>query len=1153
MEWSDKEVISTKRLKLNLIIDHLNFVTMKNNPTNSSSRPWIDRLSNWWSSKILKEPQYSPIYRSYNLKDVRSDDLLLLVKVNTFKSDESIQNNNTLLASNFSHVSDIFPSVIIDPESMIIYRSCSLLANVNDTRHLYCSHLVHALVKYYDNAKIVFLFNCDEIREETFASFFAHVLLFLPDIDINNFSDRSLMSVMTFNNSHKNCTSQEDVIKNLTYIFQKHKKELEENKKPVLNITHIENLYNHFSEKDDKEYKNIILLKKPDTVLILNSDWIVLNNTDPTNMLNKIRQTISSLIENIVIYIKQYVDDQEEKNSDIGPYHKKLKEAYESFKNIIEKLDQGGMDSNHFTQNLNIIMGNLDIPITHNFRLINHYMIYEEIINYINNDYYKTYRKDPINEPEPLDLINRLLDLVKYFNDQVQSYDYLIKLKDLFSSYDIQKDITQYTNSSNGLIHSIDQYIVGKESLDTVINNIEILLLPYDKSYTRVEEYNPKNITFNRVKLSFLKKILSYTLQHKTTCDNSKNKLVIKGSYVKLSDFEFIMYTSDFKPILKPIEVFSLNKVFIDCDFYYTGDEMQLSIIAPTWEIIGNKTITLDGLNREENFGFSVFFSREKDGAPGLPGISAVNFLGIGEVFINAKNLTISANGGKGGRGNDGKDGSNGEEYKFTKRTKNFLVRNIYCDPDGKNVKLRNKAGNSTLYYYTDEIYYYTKEDCDIGDKILSKNNRTYTIGSNISYIDSEYYFSSCKKIQSFKYNVYGDNGTKGYDGGKGGKGGKINLISLGSSIPEFVVHNYSGIQGEDGKGGKNGDTILLNYVQVKSHDYDDLCYSYWEKISGKSVKDRGEPGRDGGNDKNMLDPETVPVQYYSDILNEYAIHSLEDLVDENNIEKTDSIDFLKKLFNHQSVMDLYDTRGLVSQLIEIEKQYYRLCTKNSFLWMYESVLDTVIQRQNDPIQYAISEDDKIALIQLSITILSRIYFINSGLLNSLVLDSDKYRSLLINQLEKIKKFNNIESIIIINKENYKSNILVKNNQIKELIYKNFIPNVNKKLNQIDNDMKLLINEANNLKDKTSNDKHRLRLHFNIVKNIIIKKENFSIIQFLSEFLFILNPSNGLPFYLGITISYVFYDIYVTNKNITNKNITNINILSGVEKVYNTL
>lgn len=136
----------------------------------------------------------------------------------------------------------------------------------------------------------------------------------------------------------------------------------------------------------------------------------------------------------------------------------------------------------------------------------------------------------------------------------------------------------------------------------------------------------------------------------------SSNKLVVKGIDIKMSDVlkETCIDKVNF------IEIFALDKFTIDVDIDKSGQKVQLAIIAPVWEVIGNRKIILNGSPADAHSTSQALDSvgDGRHGKPGKPGNAAGSFFGVGKAFINDINLKIYMNGGRGGPGQDGGKGS---------------------------------------------------------------------------------------------------------------------------------------------------------------------------------------------------------------------------------------------------------------------------------------------------------------------------------------------------------------------------------------------------------------------------------------------------------------------------------------------------------------
>lgn len=148
--------------------------------------------------------------------------------------------------------------------------------------------------------------------------------------------------------------------------------------------------------------------------------------------------------------------------------------------------------------------------------------------------------------------------------------------------------------------------------------------------------------------------------------------MFIKGNDVKISDFVRrngdIYNLCSYRIGLKYINVFALNTLVLDMDVDVSGSHLKLLFIAPTWVVVGKRKIAVDGskgdyIPKAIAGNFSNIDGQH--GNPGLPGGPGGHFFGIGESFVNGKNLIITANGGIGGTGQYGGDGYNQGQARY--------------------------------------------------------------------------------------------------------------------------------------------------------------------------------------------------------------------------------------------------------------------------------------------------------------------------------------------------------------------------------------------------------------------------------------------------------------------------------------------------------
>lgn len=152
---------------------------------------------------------------------------------------------------------------------------------------------------------------------------------------------------------------------------------------------------------------------------------------------------------------------------------------------------------------------------------------------------------------------------------------------------------------------------------------------------------------------------MAFNESGETTVECSSDKIVVKG--VNISIQEVLYEYEDCMNEAKFIEIFSLNVLNIDADIKKIGQSAQISFIAPTWIVDGERKIILDGLPGEPHLSATAFsgIGEFRHGKPGNPGGSGGCFFGIANEIINETNLEIHSNGGNGGPGQHGGRGWN--------------------------------------------------------------------------------------------------------------------------------------------------------------------------------------------------------------------------------------------------------------------------------------------------------------------------------------------------------------------------------------------------------------------------------------------------------------------------------------------------------------
>lgn len=178
-----------------------------------------------------------------------------------------------------------------------------------------------------------------------------------------------------------------------------------------------------------------------------------------------------------------------------------------------------------------------------------------------------------------------------------------------------------------------------------------------------------KTVAVKRTELNSYKLMALQTVWQQTMIDRAQisclpnKQMIVNGFIVILSE---VVKHSCWESA-SSIEIFALNKIFIDAHIIKYGQGVNLTIISPVWEVVSEPNIFFSLHGKDEN---SIFepamngidskhqtFRNGKDGSRGVAGGSGGNFLAIGNTFINEKKLQVDVSGGKGSSGQTGGDG----------------------------------------------------------------------------------------------------------------------------------------------------------------------------------------------------------------------------------------------------------------------------------------------------------------------------------------------------------------------------------------------------------------------------------------------------------------------------------------------------------------
>lgn len=343
---------------------------------------------------------------------------------------------------------------------------------------------------------------------------------------------------------------------------------------------------------------------------------------------------VSKAHDAILIEIKQFYAQQENETLD----HNAL---YEKFLFHFEKVNSiKSTDPRVYAKQMSNVIDELDFGIS----ISNWNQFLADVSAIADSQSYK--------------IEDGMKEIAHYLNESMIWYRFLIGFHDTLSEYKMQSIPAK--NTAMDIVLEILSVIENELKNVNELGLLRLFDATNKKVYAEVE-----NMQVNQVKLNALKNLLQLTMTADLNSLCSPTELIVKGYNVKIND----AINSKCSAQIKSMKVFALNKQYIDVDIDETGNELQLSMIAPTWEIIGGRQINLDGANGATHSNLSARdgVGHSENGSNGLPGRAggpAGHFFGIGNRFlpfathIMDGELDIHMHGGTGGPGQNGGNGN---------------------------------------------------------------------------------------------------------------------------------------------------------------------------------------------------------------------------------------------------------------------------------------------------------------------------------------------------------------------------------------------------------------------------------------------------------------------------------------------------------------
>jgi len=517
--------------------------------------------------------------------------------------------------------------------------------------------------------------------------------------------------------------------------------------------------------------------------------------------------------------------------------------------------------------------------------------------------------------------------------------------------------------------------VVTPENFGTFLNLVGI-----PGNWTDSEKY------LTQAKLGAVNDVLRVAIREEQLVNCSiPGKLTISGFHILVSQAT-LATTKNFRcpnnTKVHEVTLLARHTIFIDQNINLAGEETNFKLIAPNWEVVGNRTIRLDGLAGRNSFSRKapeVYTpgGRGNDGAHGVAGGNAGNFFGVATFIANEDGLIISANGGQGGNGQDGGDGRRGRDG--SKACMWCQVSSSHFRPTGSYSTMRND-----FEYGISPIWINLSPDWNI-------------------------------------YKLYGEHGSPGGNGGNGGLGGsggrpgKVLLIGQAFQDPNLKLitvslagrNGVSGLGGTGGGGGKNGDSKI---VKVKER-FIELFWGAngynWEDGGDVSVYTYQAKGANGLTGKSSVGRSYTPTApnfklNYED-LNTAKFAACLHADAPNLLDKVVEQGFQKVLYTDQLILREYDLDKIVQEFHQMESLKQTCPSPSNLGEMYELFLE-MIAIYGEVNRGSLSSDQKTILRTIYSATLSGKNSAQESKESNLIVNFESYLTSMENQLTRLDR-----------------------------------------------------------------------------------------------------------------------------------------------------
>ncbi|MBS4168571.1 hypothetical protein [Parachlamydia sp. AcF125] len=628
----------------------------------------------------------------------------------------------------------------------------------------------------------------------------------------------------------------------------------------------------------------------------------------------------------------------------------------------------------------------------------------------------------------------------------------------------IQLGLADYAANINRKIGLTPGILKEAQQHDLVLKFLTELLPKADQeSYCYKENwYTELNYA---LPLTTWKNLLDGATKPSTLITTKSNRLILKGFFPRTSQIKNELAKSSVQGIPE-ILILALHTVIVDEDLTDKLNGVNLIIIAPRWDIRANngkRIINLTGSAGKAHPQAKAAHGQGdgghgEDGLAGLSGESGGHFFGVGDVFVGLENLQILTNGGAGGKGQDGGDGAHGQNGHDATVRWTFEGWDHYGS--------ENKTGAHTT------------------DQLCESYGKAGTPGGNAG---------------------------AGGQGGLGGLAGTAEIVSLSGQVLKYQKEAEKGLKGQDGgagrvgQGGYNGRNAWGTWHRGGNPDNGWNGHAHEQpQLRGTSAPPVSGKAPPALSSKGLTNPKKVNFNVNAKLL-EYRCYLAQQLNEANEVFHPAIEAIYNKYESNSALKDKANLSAFIEESQKIEDLFAKMGGTSSFLPLYRSLLQRI---EGFAKRATLSKPEDIKVLQyLYTSALSRICQLEASRESRLIIDIKAFLEQSVDSINKLSKLEKNKLIEHYRKE-YETQIAGKIEEAEKLIQL-LKENLTAATRKIDDEIKTLLNEIDQLKANAEGSKAKLAVARDRLKEQMKKKMIMGVLSITAQGIGALFPPAG--------------------------------------------